>query len=67
MSCEIGQRMSNAFEEIGEVTAQYRWYAFPKQIKRMLPTILINLQVPVELPIFGSFSCGRDTFKGVSD
>lgn len=65
ISCEVGQRISNGFEEIEDVTSQYHWYLFPEQLKRMLPMILINLQVPVGIPVFGSFLCSRDTFKRV--
>lgn len=66
VACEVGQRISNAFENIDFATDQYRWYLFPEQVKRMLPVILMNLQVPVELPIFGSFCCDRSAFKQVS-
>lgn len=64
-ACEIGQRMCNAFEEIEDITGQYCWYLFPYEIKKILPMILMNLQEPVELQIFGSFCCDRDAFKKV--
>lgn len=65
LTCELGQRMSNAFEEIHDVIGHFHWYLFPDEIKRMLPMILMNLQEPVELKCFGSFSCCRDSFKKV--
>lgn len=66
VACDVGQRISNAFEQIADVTNQYRWYLFPKQVKQMFPMILMNLQMPVELPIFGNFCCDRKAFKKVS-
>ena len=66
LACELGQRISNAFEEIENVTGQCDWYLFPDEVKRMLPTILINVQHPVKLQCFGSFACCRNAFKMVS-
>lgn len=66
LPCEVGQRISSAFEEIEDVTGQYRWYSFPNDVQRMLPMILINFQESVELECFGSFSCCREAFKKVS-
>lgn len=60
-ACEIGQRMCNAFEEI-----EYCWYLFPQQVKRISPIMLLNLQAPVELQIFGSFCCDRYAFSRAS-
>ena len=67
LTCEFLQRISDAFEEIEDVTVQCDWYLFPDKIKRMLPTILINAQQPVEMKLFGNFSCNRDAFKKVID
>lgn len=65
MSCEIGQRMTNAFEEVEDVTCQNSWYLFPLNVQRMFPMIIISLQETVELPIIGTVACGRDTFEKV--
>lgn len=63
--CELGQRISNAFDEIDDVIAQLKWYLCPDELKRILPIIIINSQDPVALEYFGSTSCSRETFKKV--
>lgn len=42
------------------------WYRLPIERQCMLPTILINLQEPVELFYFGVNSCSRESMKKVS-
>lgn len=42
------------------------WYLFPSAIRRMLPTLIANVQQPVEIECFGSINCCRDAFKQVS-
>lgn len=65
-SCELGQRMYDAFRGIGDFICQCDWHLFPIEIKRMLPTSLAILQQPVALQCFGSISCNREVFKQVS-
>lgn len=65
MICELGQRISNAFEEIDDVIAQYNWYLFPDKLKRMLPIILMNTQDRVAFECFGSIACSREAFRKV--
>lgn len=65
VSCELGQRMTNAFGEIGNEMSQYDWYLYPLKWKRMFPTLLIISQQPVYLECFGSNACLRDSFKKV--
>ena len=67
MICELGQRISNAFEEIDDVIAQFNWYLFSDELKRMLPIILMNTQAPVVFECFGSISCSREAFKKVRE
>lgn len=62
---EIGQQTSNDFDELLDEFMELDWYLFPEEIKQMLPTILINLQEPVIIEIFGKISCCRDNFKKV--
>lgn len=64
-SCEIGQRFSNAYEEIDYEIAQFDWYLMPIKTQQMLPTLMINAQQAVDIECFGSMACGRDTFKKV--
>lgn len=63
--CELGQRMTDAFEEINFTLNQFEWYLFPIEIKRMLPAIIANAQKTVAVECFGSIACNRDVFKNV--
>lgn len=65
ITCELGEKMSDAFVEINFTIDQFNWYLFPIDIKRMLPIIMANAQQPVTLEFFGSISCIRDVFKKV--
>lgn len=65
VACDFGQRISDAFDENYDVICQYKWYLFSDQMKQLLPILLINVQEPVELQFFGTFSCSRETFKMV--
>lgn len=63
---ELGQRLTNAFDEIGYSLEQFDWYLFPMEFKRILPMIMVIAQQPVELECFGSIKCSRIVFKKVS-
>lgn len=65
-ACEIGQRFSNAYEEIEVVIDQMNWNYLPIGIQRMLPNVMLNVQQPFEIMCFGSTACTRETFKKVS-
>lgn len=64
--CELGQRFSGKCEEICDVLHQLRWYWIPFDTQQMLLTILLAAQKPIEIEIFGSISCNRNTFKEVT-
>ena len=66
IACEIGQRMSDAFDGIHFTIDQFEWYLFPIEIQRMLLTIIAVAQQPVPLECFGSTTCTRVVFKNVS-
>lgn len=63
--CELSQRVTNAFEDLNDVIAEFNWYLFPSKLKKMLPTIMIVAQQPIEFECFGSISCSREAFKKV--
>lgn len=63
---EIGDRISNAYEEIDDEMGQLDWYSLPPKIQIFLPTIIINTQQPMFIKCFGSATCSRETFKKVS-
>lgn len=64
--CELGERVSIAFEEIHFQMDMLKWYLLPPMARRVLPTILIATQEPMQFDIFGSTASNRITFKGVS-
>lgn len=63
---EFGERMSGTFDEISDVYEEFSWYLFPSTAQRMLTTLIILAQRPIEIQIIGSITCGRITFKNVS-
>lgn len=65
-TCECGHRVEDAFDAINNEIVQLNWLRFSINIKRILPIFIIDVQQPVQLDVFGSFSCGRVEFKKVS-
>lgn len=63
--CEVGQRVSDAFEGIDDVVMDFEWNSFPHEIQKLLPTIMIMTQKPVVMECFGSTSALRESFKKV--
>lgn len=63
--CELGQRGSNAFEDINDIIDQFQWYRFSSEMKRLLPIAFIIVQKPVSVGCFGSVLCDREAFKKV--
>lgn len=66
IACELGQRMTDAFDEISLEIDQFNWYLFPRDLQRTLLTIIPIAQQPVLLECFGNKDCTRETFKSVS-
>lgn len=64
--CELCQRASYFFIEINSSIDILDWYLFPINVQKIMPTLLIMAQQPVEIECFGSIVCDRDTFKRVS-
>lgn len=66
IACDLGQRMSNAFNEIDRKIERSHWYLLPSDLKRILPLFIAASQEPVELECFGSATLSRDVFRRVS-
>lgn len=64
-ACEIGQRLTSAFDEIVYEFSQFDWDLFPLKIKRMLPTLMIGVQRPMVIGCFETFFASREQFKKV--
>lgn len=57
--------MTAAYYEICDDICDFDWYAYPIEMQKILPLIMINAQEPVVLECFGKISCARDVFKSV--
>lgn len=65
--CELGQRVSDSFDEITGKIELFRWYAFPLKVQQMLPIMLSVSQQDVVVQGFGNLACSRLVFKQVND
>lgn len=65
VSCELGQRITVAFDECSVMIDQFDWYLFPVEIQRMLLIVINFAQQPIVIKCFGSAACDRETFKYV--
>lgn len=65
LTCEFGQRLANAFEEIDDSIKTFEWNLFSHEIQKLLPTILIVSQKQFVIKCFGSTSALRESFKKV--
>lgn len=64
--CDLIERLSSAFIEVGDMVDQYKWYKFTGDMQRMLLMILIHVNESVTVKCFGDIACSRSTFKSVS-
>lgn len=65
--CEFGEKMTGAFEEINDAYDRFAWTVFPHDVQTLMPILIMAAQKPIELRVFGSISCGRITFRNVSE
>lgn len=65
-ACELGQRVTNAYEEIDDKIDHFNWNLYPMKIQRLLPILMMNTQQRMEIMCFGSRACTRETFRKVS-
>lgn len=63
--CELSGRITIAFLKVYDAVGRLKWYAFPIEIQKMLPIVLMSSEEPMALRCFGSILCGRDVFKQV--
>lgn len=63
--CEFGETVGMAFNDIKIQVIELKWYLLPRNIRKMLPIILIVAHEPVEFDILGSTACSRRKFKEV--
>lgn len=63
---EIGQRFSNVFMKIGDAICELNWHLNSIGIQRIILILIINVQEPVAIRLFGSAVCSREQFRKVS-
>lgn len=59
LACEIGQRLTDLFEDINEQLEGLNWYLFPLKMQQLLPILLINAQEEVVIGCYGAINCSR--------
>lgn len=64
--CELCQRMSNHYDDVGDIIGDLKWYLFPANVQRVLPIIITSVHEEVPVECFGSIACDRETFKKVN-
>lgn len=64
--CEFGQQVNNAFGELNDLFDEFDWWAYPMEIQRIVPTVMVITQRPVTIHGFGNLPCIRQLFKKVS-
>lgn len=65
MFCELGQRITDKFEEINDEIGRWNWYKLPLSVQKILPILLSGTQQPVTLRGYGNVLCTRETLKNV--
>lgn len=67
VACELGERVSNEFDELDDEIYHFNWYKFPQNVCRTLPMIQMCTQQPVRINVFGKrITCTREIFQKVS-
>lgn len=47
--CEIGEKVTQKFDEINYEIGQFDWYSFPFELLKFMPTIMLVNQQPMQL------------------
>lgn len=63
--CNLGESVSALFSQIDNLFYCCDWYTFPTDIQRILPTVMMAAQQPVDIQGFANLKCTRDAFKRV--
>lgn len=65
LPCEIGQQLTNTFDEINFEFEELRWYLLAIEIRQMLPTAMMFAQESVIFHCYGVIFCSRHQLKMV--
>lgn len=64
--CELGEMISEEYEEIDQRLFECNWHKFPIEMQRMFVIATVNFQQPVYIRGYGDILCTRETLKKVS-
>lgn len=63
--CEIGDNVTQRYENISRSVYQLNWYMLPLNIQSSLPTILAMTEKSIYIRGFARFHCTRTIFSQV--
>lgn len=63
--CEFGENVCKEFDKVVNAVCESDWYAFPIEVQRSLPLLLIATQKQVIPRGFGNILCIRESFQTV--
>lgn len=63
--CEMGELVSNQFNEFEMTLGQCKWYLFSLNLQRMCIIVLANAGQPTTVHGFGNIVCTRESMKKV--
>lgn len=56
----------SAFDDVNDAMGRVHWMLYPIEVQRLLSIVMLFIQQPIELKVFGSITCSRESFKKVS-
>lgn len=65
VTCELGERVFNQFEQFGSEVNQCDWSKLPIEMQRTYLIFLSDTQQSESIQSYAGISCTRDTFKQV--
>ena len=63
--CELGERVTDQFDQFGEELAQCEWNELPIEMQRMYLIFLSDTKHRLNIRSYGGIICTRETFKMV--
>lgn len=64
--CNLGQNMTDQFDELSEELHQCNWYSFPLGLQKMYAILVHNAQQKMCLKGDGNLQCSRTTMQHVT-
>lgn len=64
--CELGENVTDQFNQISNAIYSSDWYMFPKEIQRIIPIIAMSAQRPVIIQGFVNLKCTREASSRVN-